>query len=147
MFRNKSYLILILIFFSFVKTFSNVINFTQKEKKFIKDHPVIEFGYEPNWPPYELYRDGEYQGIIGDYVKVLESQTGIDFQPIPNITWDETINGLKSGAIKTSICVAITKDRARYLNFTDPYISSFMVIITKKDYGFVGGIEYLMPIK
>ena len=119
------------------------INFTKKEKEFIKSHPVIEFGYEPNWPPYEMYVDGEYKGIIGDYVEILEENTGIDFQPIPNITWDETVKKLKTGEIKTSICVGITDERSEYLNFTKPYISSFMVIITRKDYGFVGGLEYL----
>lgn len=122
---------------------ANEITFTDIEKEFIKNNPRIEFGYEPHWPPYEMYEDGEYKGIIGDYVKLLEDKTGIDFVPVPNISWNETVEKLKKGDIKTSICVGITDERAQYLNFTKPYISSFMVIITRKDYGFIGGLEYL----
>ena len=129
---------MLLTFNSFAK-----IEFTEEEKEFIKNHPKIEFGYEPNWPPYEMYEEGEYKGIIGDYVKIIEKETGIDFVPIPDITWKETLEGLKTGKIKTSICVGITEDRQKYLNFTEPYISSFMVIITRKDFEFVGGLDYL----
>lgn len=124
-------------------SYSEGIVFTAQELEFIKSHPQIDFGYEPNWPPYEIYEEGEYKGIVGDYVKILERETGIDFQPIPNITWEETVNKLKSGEVKTSICVGITEERSKYLNFTKSYISSFMVIITRKDYDFVGGLEYL----
>ena len=119
------------------------IVFTEQEKEFIKNNPIIEFGYEPSWPPYEIYEDGEYNGIVSDYIAIIEKETGLDFQPIPNITWEESLKGLKSGKIKASACVGITDERKEYLNFTKPYLSSAMVIITRKNFKFIGGIEYL----
>lgn len=119
------------------------INFTEEEQEWIKKHPVIKFGYEPMWLPFEIYKDGEYSGIIGDYVKILEREIGIDFQPIPDITWEETVAGLKSGEIDFTCCAGPTEERKKYLNFTRAYVSSPMVIVTRKDGDFVGGFRDL----
>jgi two-component sensor histidine kinase/ABC-type amino acid transport substrate-binding protein len=119
------------------------IEFTESEKEWIKNHPVIYHGYESNWAPYEIYEDGNYSGIVGDYVKILEREIGIRIKPIPNITWDETVKGLKSGEIDFTVCAGITDERKEYLNFTKPYISSPLVIITRKEDGFVGGLSDL----
>jgi two-component sensor histidine kinase/ABC-type amino acid transport substrate-binding protein len=119
------------------------IVFTEQEQAWIKSHPVIEFGYEPTWLPFEIYKDGEYSGIIGEYVKILERETGITFKPIPNITWEETVAGLKSGKVDFTCCAGITPEREQYLNFTKPYISSPMVIVTRKDGDFVGELADL----
>lgn len=123
--------------FSFFLGYSQTTNFTAEEKEWLKSHPQIHFGYEPNWPPFEIYENGEYKGIIGDYVKILERETGIDFVPIPNITWEKAIAGLKSGQIDFTVCAGITDERKQYLNFTKPYISSPMVIITNLDAPFI----------
>jgi two-component sensor histidine kinase/ABC-type amino acid transport substrate-binding protein len=137
--------ILIAISCSFIWSFSCAqnINFTEEEKEWIKNHPVIEHGYEPHWPPYEIYENGEYSGIIGDYVKILERETGIEIKPIQNITWDETVKGLKNGTIDFTVCAGITDERKEYLNFTKPYISSPLIIVTRKDGGFIGGLSDL----
>lgn len=119
------------------------INFTEEEKAWIKAHPVIYHGYEPNWPPYEIYENGEYSGIIGEYVKILERETGLQIEPIPNITWEESIKGLKSGEVDFTVCAGITDERKEFLNFTKPYISSPMVVVSRKDGDFVGGLEDL----
>lgn len=119
------------------------IEFTEQEKVWIKNHPVIEFGYESRWLPFEIYKDGEYTGIIGDYVKILERETGMDFKPIPDITWEQTIEGLKTGKVDFTCCAGITDERKDYLLFTKPYVSSPMVIVTRKDGDFVGGFRDL----
>ncbi|MGB0887335.1 MAG: transporter substrate-binding domain-containing protein [Vicingaceae bacterium] len=137
-------LVLVLILFTFcIKITAQKVEFTPKEQEWIKNHPVIEFGYEPMWLPFEIYKDGEYSGIIGDYVKILERETGVEFKPIPDITWEETVEGLKSGSVDFTVCAGITDERKQYLNFTKPYISSPMVIVTRKDGDFVGGFEDL----
>ncbi|MCB9363728.1 MAG: transporter substrate-binding domain-containing protein [Flavobacteriales bacterium] len=124
-------------------SYTQNINFTKKEKEWIKAHPVIEHGYEPHWPPYEIYENGNYTGIIGDYVKILEREIGIKIKPIPGITWNETVEGLKSGKIDFTVCAGITDERKEYLNFTKPYISSPLIIVTRKDGGFIGGLNDL----
>ena len=140
---KKSTLLFITIFLFGMINVQSQINFTADEKAWIKDHPVINFGYESNWPPYEIYTNGEYSGIVGDYVKLIEKDTGIDMKPIPGITWDETISKLKSGDIHVVPIAGITDERKEYLKFTDPYISDPLVIITRNDFQFISGLADL----
>ena len=112
--------------------------FTEEELLWIKEHPEIYFGYEPSWEPYEIYQNGAYEGIVGEYVKILAAKTGIDFRPIPNITWSESIKGLKEGSIKMVPCCAITPSRKKFLDFTEVYINDPLVIATRKDFEYVG---------
>jgi len=121
--------------------------FTEAEIEWIKKHPVINFGYESNWPPYEIYENGIYTGISGDYIKLIEIHTDIDMVPIPNITWQETINGLKSGEVKVAAMAGITDERKKYLQFTDPHVTDPLVIVTQSSYKFINGVSDLVGKK
>ena len=118
--------------------------FNEEEIAWIKKHPVIHFGYEPSWPPFEIYEKGEYSGISGDYIKMIEIHTEIDMVPIPNITWEETINGLKSGEIKVAAIAGITEQREKYLEFTNPNVIDPLVIVTRSNYKFVSVLLLFM---
>lgn len=132
---------------AFLSVMTNValaeIEFTEQEKAWIKAHPIIYHGYEPNWPPFEMYKDGEYKGIIGDYIEEMERETGLDIRPIPDITWEETLSKLKTGEVDFTFCAGITDERKKYLAFTKPYLELPMIIVTRKDYQFVSGLADL----
>jgi len=119
------------------------VNFSDKEQAWLNEHPVINFGYEANWPPYEIYQNKEYTGIVGDYVKIIEEYTGVDLKPIDDITWKESITQLKSGKIHIVPIAGITDERKEYLEFTKPYLSDPLVIVTRNDFQFVSGLEDL----
>ena len=144
---NKGLLILILSIITFI---SNVnaqeIEFTAAEKAWIKEHPVIYHGYDPTWAPFEFYdvKDTIYSGIIGDYIKIVEDNTGIDFRPIPNITWKETIKKLETREVDIATGITSNERRKGFLNFTKPYMSFPLVIVTRKDYDFIGGLKDLI---
>lgn len=123
--------------------FSQADYFTQEELDWIKAHPVIEHGYEPDWPPYEIYEDGEYTGIVGDYLSIIERETGIDFVPIPDISWKESLEKLKKGEINFVPSCAITPEREQFLDFSPVIISDPLVIVTRKDCDFIGSMSYL----
>ena len=131
---------LILSVFSFGQS---PIIFTDEEQQWIKDHPIVEYGYEPHWPPYEIYENGEYNGISGEYIRLIEKHTGIDMQPIPGITWVETITGLETGDVKVGALVTITEERKPFLEFTSPHLSDPLVIITRENFQFINSIEDL----
>ena len=119
------------------------IEFTEKEKSWIEQHPVINFGYEPTWEPYEIYEDGTYTGIVGDYVEIIEKKTGIDMRPIPNLTWDKTMKGLMNGTIKVAPSCAITPNRREEFYFTDIYIKDPIVIASRTKGSYIGNIKDL----
>lgn len=117
--------------------------FTEDEITWINEHKEIHFGYEPNWPPYEIYDGKEYTGIIGDYLQIVEKETGINFVPIPNITWERSLDMLREGEIHFVPSCAITEKRKEFLVFTDNIVSDPLVIVTKKDAQYISSIEHL----
>jgi len=144
---NKLLLLIFLVnqFFGFTQELNpDTELFTEAEIEWIKKHPVIKFGYEPNWPPYEIYDNGEYTGISGDYIKMIEIHTDIDMVPIPNITWQETLSGLKDDEIKVAALAGITEERKKYLHFTEPHITDPIVIVTQSDYKFISEVSDLV---
>jgi two-component sensor histidine kinase/ABC-type amino acid transport substrate-binding protein len=143
MFNLKTLIILVLFFKAISFVAQEKIEFTTEESQWIKNHPVVDFGYEPNWPPYEIYKNGEYSGIVGDYIKLIEEYTGIDMKPIPGITWEESISKLRSGDIHIVPIAGITDYRKNYLEFTKPYISDPLVIVTRHDFQFISGLNDL----
>lgn len=122
---------------------SQNIQFTPEEQAWIDAHPTIEFGYESNWEPYEIYKNGTYTGIVGDYISKIESATGIEMVPVENITWEESINRLKKGTLHVIPSCAITPERKDYLEFSEVYITDPLIIATKRDYEFVGNLKEL----
>jgi len=119
------------------------IEFTAEEQKWIKEHPIVRFGYDPNWPPFEMYNKGEYTGVIADYVKIIEEETGIDMQPVEVKSFEETIDKLKSGDIHVAPEVGKNSSRDKFLDYTTVYLTDPQVIVTRYDAGFIGGIEDL----
>lgn len=116
------------------------VSFTDEEKAWIKAHPTVEFGYEPNWEP---YNGSIYTGIVGDFVNHLEKATGIEFKPIAGITWSESLQRLKNGEIMMVLICAISPERKKELLFTDPYIIDPYMVATNKEYPYISGLHDL----
>ena len=135
---------LYLLFFCFpIFCFSQDIQFTDIEKEWIKNHPVIEYGYEPRWEPYEIYSNGKYGGIVGDYIKIIEEKTGIKMQPIPNLSWNESMEGLIDGSIMIVPSFVSTPKRQKQFELTEPYIVDPIVIAARKNATYFSTLEDL----
>lgn len=122
---------------------TSAITWTPEEQHWIDKHQKISFGYEPHWEPYEIYESGEYSGIVSEYLKIISKETGITFTPIPDLTWNESLNGLKNGTIKMVPCCAITPERRKYLSFSNVYIDDPIVIVTREDGPYVSKLSDL----
>jgi two-component sensor histidine kinase len=106
---------------------------TEEEKLWIKNNPEVSFGYDPNWPPFEIYENGKYSGICADYMKIISTKTGIKFKPYPNLTWEQSFEKLKNNEIMMVPGAGITEDRKKFLIFTENYIHLPWVIVTKSN--------------
>ncbi|MES2589506.1 MAG: transporter substrate-binding domain-containing protein [Bacteroidota bacterium] len=109
------------------------LDFTEEEQNWIKNNPTVYFGYDPNWPPYEMFSNGKYTGICNDYIQIIAKKTGINFQPVKNYTWEMSFQALKDNKISMVPGAGITKERKEFLIFTENYIKLPWVIVTKQD--------------
>lgn len=119
------------------------LHLTPQEKQWIAGHPVVRYSGEPDWPPIEFAEDGEYRGIASGYLDLLSSQTGLTFEYVPVSDWNEALTKIKAGELDLLPCVGNTPERREYLAFTPPYLSFPLVIVTRKDLGFVSSLKDL----
>lgn len=138
-------MILILPFNSIVfGTTSTRIEFTEQEQAFIKDHPTIRLGVDPDFIPYEFIdSDDQYKGIAADYIELLSKRIGIEMKVQPDKTWSEAYELAVEKELDVLPCISKTVGRQEYFNFSDPYFSFQRVIVVQNDNTTIKKIEDL----
>lgn len=120
------------------------LSFTEEEKAFIAEHPVIRSGIDPNLVPFEFIdKDGEYKGITKDYVEIISEKTGLIFEIVPDLSWPEAYDQALAGKIDVLPSMSKTEEREKYFLFSDAYYSSKRVIVTQDTNTSIKGIEDL----
>ncbi|MDD3343333.1 MAG: transporter substrate-binding domain-containing protein [Sulfurospirillaceae bacterium] len=104
--------------------------FTPEEQAYIKNHPVVTLGSDYKWPPFDFTdNNGNPTGLSYDYIQLIAQKSGLKFNIVPAV-WAKTIQNMQDKKYDGLTCAVQTEERNQYLNFTDPYLSVPMVIIT-----------------
>ena len=107
-------------------------DFTEKEKQFIAQHPVIHLCIDPEFVPYEFIdSDGKYKGIAADYATILSEKIGIQMIVENDLTWAEGFELAVEKKLDVLPCVAKTDLREQYFLFSEPYIDFQSVIVVQ----------------
>jgi signal transduction histidine kinase/DNA-binding response OmpR family regulator len=141
--------IIILLPWSYLTCFAaeSELTFTEEEKAFITEHPVIRTGIDPTFVPFEfLDKDGEYKGITTDYIKIISEKTGLKFEIVPDLSWPEAYDQAINGSIDVLPSMSKTEERELHFLFSDPYYFSKRVIVTQDSNTTIDGIDDLMGI-
>ena len=86
------------------------------------------------WPPFDIVgADGSYSGVTADYVKLVERHTGLVIEPAIYPTWPAVFRALRDGRIDLVGSVARASARAAWMGYTQPYVDTTSVIVTRKD--------------
>ena len=118
-----------------------MLEFSDFEKKWLLEHPVIRFTGDPNWLPYEAFdTKGHYIGMVAEYLKLLEKKLPIKFSIIPTHSWNESIEKVESGAVDM-LSETVDSDLRSQLVFTQAYLSSPVVIVMRNDEDYVDSID------
>ena len=83
------------------------------------------------------------QGIAPDIVKSLLTKLGVKVQYSPGLPWPQVLAKAKAREIDLIALAAKSKDREEYLLFSKPYMSFPLVIMTRRNFRFVGGLDDL----
>jgi len=79
------------------KTADSNIAFSDEEKEYLKEHPVIRVAAVKEASPYIFFQNNVPSGIIPMYYDVLSKATGLTFQFIPFQSTEEAKNAVKNG--------------------------------------------------
>jgi PAS domain S-box-containing protein len=107
---------------------------TPEERQWLEDHPEIRLAANPVWPVVEFRDDeGNWIGMIPDYISLVEEKLGIQFEVIQFDIWEEAMEKGLSKEIEVFPDLMETPERSEYLLFTTPYAELSSVIIVRKD--------------
>lgn len=103
---------------------------TDAERVWLENHPDIRFAPAPNYPPVEFFdENGEYRGITADFIQRIHETFGIRFEILRFEKWSDVVSATRQGNVDMWGAAAKTKDREKYMRFTEPYIRLPAVII------------------
>ncbi len=106
---------------------------TIEERDWLKTHSNYKLGLDSSWAPYEFKDENDdYQGITVDYFNFLRKALNIRINPVSNLSWTEAFTELKKGNIDIMSGMVSTPERAKVLNFTEPYIVIPTVVVRRK---------------
>lgn len=102
---------------------NNRLILTENEKKFLLKHPRITLGTGDSWAPYIIpTSDGKTIGYDNDILTLINRATGANFtQKAGN--WIEIQEDAKNKKIDGLSTLIRTKEREKWLNFSNIYIS------------------------
>ncbi len=110
------------------------------EKEYLKNKKEITVCIDPNWMPFESFKDGEHIGISADYFKLFQESLGVPVTIIKSQTWSESLELAQERTCDVMSLAMQTPERKKYLNFTVPYLKIPLVIATKLDVPFINDI-------
>lgn len=110
------------------------IDLEPREIAWLAAHPNIRMAADSDYAPYSFVDDsGQISGVAADFVQVLSELLGIHMTMVPGLTWEDILDGAQQGKIDVITTIRKTPEREQYLNFSQTYIPTPLVIITRND--------------
>ena len=120
------------------------LTLSDAERAWLQQHPKLRLGIDPAWAPFE-YRDrnGRHQGYAADVLHLLEKRLGVEFILGPQQSWSEALQQAKNEQLDVLSAISATPQRRRHLQFTRPYLTLPIVILSRSDGPQPSSIEQL----
>jgi ABC-type amino acid transport substrate-binding protein/CheY-like chemotaxis protein/HPt (histidine-containing phosphotransfer) domain-containing protein len=123
---------------------SNHLALTPKEHAWLQAHPAIRLGLDPAWEPIEFIdKDGEYRGISAAFMSRIHDMLSIEFKHQPTPSWSQVMERTKQREIDLLPAITPSPERARFLNFTKPYLHFPFMVFTCRDAPLITSIDDL----
>lgn len=124
----------VLLTASFIRAESHIL--TPEESLWLKSRNNTIVVYpEKNFPPFSYTNaSGTPNGISIDYIKLIAKKINAKVEFLPARSRSQILDDIKTNKGDVITSLTDTKDREEYLYFSDEYISSPAVIVTRKDY-------------
>ena len=118
------------------------IELTPAEKAFLASHKIIRLGVDPGYAPYCFVdQSGKYAGVSADFVDIISSRLGIKMQMVPGLNWKQILEGARNKTIDVITTARKTPERKSFLSFSQTYIPTPLVIVTRKDFSAIQGCD------
>ncbi|MGR5000327.1 ATP-binding protein [Vibrio celticus] len=111
-----------------------LLNLSQNERQWIKSHPVLKIGIDPNSLPYEAVSSkGEYIGMIDDYLQLIEQKTGLRLEHVDVGSWQETRRLVDHRKVHLVSAAVENRSLSESVKAGKPLFSSRLAIASRRD--------------
>ena len=111
---------------------AQALELTEAEQQWLKVHPVIKMGVDTGYGPYSfLDEQGHPRGAAIDFLTVTSKLLGIKFQLDTSHDWAGLMQAMNEKSLDAVATVAYLPEREKFLKFTDNYLITPLVILTK----------------
>ncbi|RLB86412.1 MAG: hypothetical protein DRH26_17295 [Deltaproteobacteria bacterium] len=106
----------------------------EEERKWLNAHDgKIKLAPAPDWEPMEFFdENGEYQGMVADYIRLIEKKLKVKFKIVRIETWEKILVLAKTRKIDVLSAAQATAERKRFMNWSTPYLDLKTTIIVEK---------------
>ena len=134
--KNLIYIILFILNAGFLsanqdnKTFLKEL--TKDERQWLEQHPAIKVHNEKNWPPFNFNDRGTPKGFSIEYMNLLAQKTGLHIEYVTG-EWNDLYNKAINKKLDVMLSIAKSKEREKFLLFTQKYHNNNSSIFIRKD--------------
>lgn len=128
----------------YISTTEQKVPLTENEQSWLLAHPVIRISGAPKWAPVSFRQEnGQYAGIISDYLSLVEQKSDLSFTFIPADNWSDALQMMNNNLIDMISAVSIDQRRKKDMDFTDGYLKTDAVLITRNDIKYIKDFDQL----
>jgi ABC-type amino acid transport substrate-binding protein len=107
---------------------------TTKENDWLTKHRKIRIGLDPAYAPYcFMDHEGKYHGIVPEYLNLLQSRLDLEIEIVPGLAWPQILSNVKKRILDVITPTAKNPEREKFLNFSEAYLTTPLVIMTRTD--------------
>ena len=107
------------------------LQLTDKEKNWLKNHPVIKVHNERSWPPFNYNIEGVAAGYSIDYMNLLANRIDIQVEYVTG-EWGELLDQAFEKKLDVMLNIVKTPKRQKHLLYTGSYAKNPNVIVAMK---------------
>ncbi|HEY7865644.1 MAG TPA: transporter substrate-binding domain-containing protein [Psychromonas sp.] len=118
------------------------------EQHYLENRDEILMCANPNWMPFEsISKAGIHEGMAAEFMNIISQRIGKSIKLVPTKNFSETLSISKRRQCDILSLVQETTQRKEYLNFTEPYLQTPIVIATRSDELFIDDINKILNRK
>ncbi len=115
---------------------------TRKELRWIEQNPEVTFTGDPNWLPIEAYDENEnYIGIVSEYLKLIEKDTGLKIKKLRNNSWSDSLSLALQNKVDIISDVIDNKILNQNYKAIKPYFFSEIAIVMNDKITYIKDLE------
>ncbi|MBI5580774.1 MAG: transporter substrate-binding domain-containing protein [Deltaproteobacteria bacterium] len=116
------------------------------EREWLARRRDIRLAVDPTRPPYEFVDSLKvYSGIASDYVRRINEALGINMEPMVGLSREQAVEKFLGGDLDVIPCVVVMEKWGQRMLYTNPYMTSSIVIVTREDAPFISSVRALTP--